>query len=420
MPLCSGRRGNEGMNRLINIWKNRVIILISLVLATGLWLYVIMENYPDDTKEITGISVEIPFEGSTPEQLGLVMVGKNLLAVNVVLEGPRALLMQVTREKITAKVNLNNVQSPANHTLPIEVTVPEGLTVRTQSPQEITIPFDKLAGKQVPVKVHTTGTVPEGYVLDNPVPVPDSISLEGPESEVKLVSYAQVNIDVTGYQGDITLQELDYSFYKEGGEKIAYTGFTVDSTKVALTLAMLKLRELPVKVPLINTSGGNESGYAVVSIQPSVIAVAGPASIVDALNSVELPSVDTCSLSELSEFDLSVVLPNGLRNQSGSNNVKAIISFEKATTKSYTVRTFAVRNAPAGKTVTVSTASLYIKVRGLASTLSELRASNIKAVVDLEGKSIDRGRRTVPVKFEFPDGTQAGVMRQYTCVINVK
>lgn len=408
------------MNRLSKIWKNRGIILLSLLIATGLWFYVILENYPDDTKSISGIPVDIAFEGSTPDQLGLVMVGNNLLAVNVVLEGPRALLMQVTRDNVTARVNLNNVQSPANHTLAIEVSVPEGIKIKSQSPEQVTIPFDNLMKKQVPVKVHRTGTVPEGYVLDNPVPVPDTITLEGPESEVAPVAYAQVEVDVTGYEGDIKLEQMSYKFYTDEDKESTYTNFKVDSSTVSMTISMLKLKQLPVKVALINTSGGDESSYAKIMLQPSAIAVAGPAATIDAINSVELPSVDTCTLSGTSEFDIDIVLPNGLRNQSGSPSINAVISFENATTKSYTVRKFAVRNAPAGKTVTVSTSSLYIKVRGLSSALSALKSSNITAVVDLEGKSIDKGRQTVPVKFEFPDGTRAGVMNRYTCVIDVK
>lgn len=408
------------MNLFSKIWKNRGIILISLLMATVLWFYVIMENYPDDTKSITGIPVDIAFEGSTPDQLGLVMVGNNLLAVNVVLEGPRALLMQVTRDNVAAKVNLNNVQSPANHTLAIEVTVPGGITIKSQSPEQVTIPFDNLMKKQVPVKVHRTGTVPEGYVLDNPVPAPDTITLEGPKSEVEPVAYAQVELDVTGHEGDIKLEQMEYKFYTADGKESAYTNFKVNTPTVSVTISMLKLKQLPVKVALINSSGGDESSYARITLRPSVIAVAGPAAMIDGLNSVELPSVDTCAISGTSEFDIDILLPNGLRNQSGSPSINAVISFENATTRSFTVRSFAVRNVPAGKTVTVSTGSLYVKVRGLSSTLSALKSSNITAVVDLEGKSIDKGRQTVPVKFEFPNGTRAGVMNQYTCVINVK
>ena len=277
------------------------------------------------------------------------------------LEGPRALLMQVTRDNVTARVNLNNVQSPANHTLAIEVSVPEGIKIKSQSPEQVTIPFDNLMKKQVPVKVHRTGTVPEGYVLDNPVPVPDTITLEGPESEVAPVAYAQVEVDVTGYEGDIKLEQMSYKFYTDEDKESTYTNFKVDSSTVSMTISMLKLKQLPVKVALINTSGGDESSYAKIMLQPSAIAVAAPlhhrrhqqrrAAVGGYLLLWEPRSLTSTSCFERTQE------PKRLRASTPSSPLK------RHDQELYGAKIRGAQRA-GGKTVTVSTSSLYIKCAG--------------------------------------------------------
>ena len=95
-------------------------------------------------------------------------------------------------------------------------------------------------------------------------------------------------------------------------------------------------------------------------------------------------------------------------------------SINDVVTKTFEIKNIVINNAPPNKTVKLLTNSITIKVRGLAADLGAVNPDNIIAAIDLVGTNNNAGRFTVPVKFEIPQGINAGVSGEYTAVISVK
>ena len=97
--------------------------IVSLVLAFTLWGWVTIENNPEVTRLVSGIT-----PASTHLANGLKITGQ-LPSLAMRLEGPRSELDTLDPTKIKASVNLSGVKNPGDVTVPVEASAPGHIQV---------------------------------------------------------------------------------------------------------------------------------------------------------------------------------------------------------------------------------------------------------------------------------------------------
>lgn len=176
-----------------NIWLK----IISLILATALWIFVILSGR-------TEIAMDVPIVYTgLKQQLGMM---DSLKKVNISIEGQGSLLKNIRRGEIRAVVDLSKAKSGRSFfTLTKEnFELPKTLLLTNIDPETISVTIESELKKSIPVKPIIVGRPEKGFTIFNIKVVPENIVIEGPKSLIMNIYLVKTEpIDINGLNTDL-------------------------------------------------------------------------------------------------------------------------------------------------------------------------------------------------------------------------
>ena len=161
-------------------------------------------------------------------------------------------------------------------------------------------------------------------------------------------------------------------------------------------------------------SRGNRYESSVTSIT-----IAGEASVVDGINRIEVGPVDLTSFELTYEGTLDVVLPNGVENISGIEEVDVSLEVTGLAVRDFTVTNISDTGLPEGYSAELVTHSLTVRIRGPQDALANLNSSNIRAVADLSNTTAS-GTMDIPnVQIVIDGALNCGAVGTYRLTYNI-
>jgi len=284
--------------------------------------------------------------------------------------------------------------------------------------QNVTLKFEKSMTAQVKINAHVEGSVAEGYIKNDPVCVPSVLNIEGPESKINKIVSAEVVVSEKEYSQTM-VYSCDYEFVDAQGNTVSKDYITADYEKVDVSVSILKTKTLPVTATIVNSSGGYDNNFAVLSIDPGTITVAGSAELLDTMNSYDLGTIDVAEKNENFQQTYVVSLQNGVRNLNDVSSVKVSVDFGNIMTKTVRFSSFTVENVADGQTVSVTDKYIDITFRGIAADIAKLDATNVKLVIDCQNKTQTKGVNSMPVYAVIPEDYKVGVSGKYYVMADV-
>lgn len=372
--------------------KKLVFMLISLLAAIVLWLYVVTIVSPESTITVSAIPISI--DGTMVlEERGLIVTAQDVAMLNMNLSASRVNLTKLNAESIRVNADASRIRAPGKFALTCSVTFPD--TVRSsevdilrKSVDSVTITVERLDRKTVPIELDWTGKVREGYLLEaeSAVLEPDSVTVYGPESDVSRIAKAVVNYDVSDLV-DTTVEILPVVFLDENGETVELSGHTVVSPpEASMTIPVVRSKKITLAVDL-KEGGGVTAENAEVTLDVETIRVKGAAQVIDALDdTLVLGTIDLASVTNGEELSFDLVLPVGVTNVGGEEEIKAKVRLFGVTTDEISVSDIRLINEPAGYHTELSTRTVRVKVRGSTEEIREIKsnpANGIYIQVDL-------------------------------------
>ncbi len=122
--------------------------------------------------------------------------------VRAELRGPSGRLTRATLADVFAAVDLAGVTAPGTQTFTLaesDFSLPQGVAFLRAVPSQVSLRFDHLSTKTVPVDIQLTGSLPPGYRLAAKLVEPATLTVSGPESRVIGIQFAQTDpIDLSG------------------------------------------------------------------------------------------------------------------------------------------------------------------------------------------------------------------------------
>lgn len=79
----------KGLRSLL--YNNKFVLLLSVILAFGIWIWVSIEKSPEVEVTISSVPVKIDMDNSVPAQLNLQIFGDNNYTVDVTVKGKNLL-----------------------------------------------------------------------------------------------------------------------------------------------------------------------------------------------------------------------------------------------------------------------------------------------------------------------------------------
>lgn len=411
-------------NGTINkIGNSKVFWAIASLLASFLlWAYMTStEEIPIDRT----FKVPVVFQGA--EELrssrGLIITGADVDTVTVQVRGSRGNIGHLHGSDLVAEVDVSGIlqsrEMEANYTIVWPSSVDQSdVSIIGKSPETIQFSVVQESAKTVEVKGVFSGSVAEGYTADPIVVEPSTITLYGPESELKNVSNACVYI--SREQVDTTLGPIKstYVLLDENGNEIPMQEMTSDHDTVTVTLPVLMKKELPLTVNLREGAGATADN-CVVTVEPKSIEVAGDKMILENMNQLVVGTVDLSDFASSYENTFTIPLDNALRNLTGTTEATVKITIRGLETKEIETNNISVTGVKTGLRPELMTTTLNVKVRAPTDVLAKITADNVRVVVDLSDYEATTGVISVTAKVYVDGYENAGAIGDYPVSVSL-
>ncbi len=408
------------------LFANPLYKIMAALFAVVLWSYVLIIEDPDTPKLIEDVPVSFLNE-SLLTQKNLVVRGDKeqiLTSCDVSVTTPRSLYRSITPSVLTATANLSSISAKGEFDIPIQVPPPSafnGVRIDSRNPSSIHVEIDELAQKEaVPVRVEFEGELPAGFYNTVPETVPGAISLSGPKQDVDLVSQAVVKLDLSkarGYNDSMKVELRDSE-----GNVIPSTAFISEPSVI------VKMDVYPKKTVSINQDSlivgfdkiapGYQLNASGLSISPEEIEIAGPAEILDEIDSLDINSVDVQGWRESQQRSVQLRLPDGVI----VTQPQSIELYVDITLITRTVRfedlLVEVRGVPHNHNAIFAPERIAVSITASEATVDAISRGDIKPFIDVT----DLARGTydnIPVQTALTQEQKQNAVIEFSSAITV-
>ena len=400
--------------------KNKILtLLVSFLIAVGLWLYVVTSVSPGDTAPLNNIPVTLTNE-DTLKTRGLMLLEGRDQTVSLQLYGNRTDLWKLNRENVKISADLSTIAEAGEYDLRYTETFPDevgGVSVQSRSPSRLHVKVVEYAEKNVPVVLNYTGEMADGLLLDKENAELDynAISISGPKEIVEKIAGASVTVDRNGLM-DTLDEDFRYTLVDDEGEPVDAALITTNTEQVHLHLPVEHIKEVALKVNL-TAGGGATAETTTVHITPSTINISGSQEALDQITEVELGTIDLATIVGTKQLELPILLPDTVTNQTGVSTAQVEVSFKDLITKTFSVDRFTAVNLPEGLQSTVLTQKVEITIRGPKTSMAGVTLADIVATVDYKGQ--DAGTVTVPLSITVNGHPDVGAVGKYSISVTL-
>lgn len=388
-------------------------ILLSTVIAFGLWLYVFSNVSQEDNVTFYNIPVVIKGETALMNEQNLMVTGISAQTVSLRLSGSRIDLNKINAGNIIVSVDLSDIYDAGeniamDYNVSFSGDVPNNaFVVESKSPSKIYVDVDVRRTKEVPVKLEFVGTRSENYLYDMENATLDytSVTVAGPAAVADQIESAVVEVDLTGRVESIG-ESFRYALCDGNGEPVDAETIVTNVEEIRLDMPIQRLKDINLVADIIY-GGGATAENTTVTIEPATIRVSGGEALLNELGD----SLTICSLN-LAEIDrgnseqtFAINLPEGVVNQTGVTEAKVTVKFSGLKSREFTITDIESLNVPEGMTAEIISTSLTVKVRGPAAEIDRLTVNDIFATVDFSGAAAGTATYRAAITFseDFPD-----------------
>lgn len=356
-------------------------VLIALLIAIGLWAYVMGVENPEMDVQIKNVPITFVNEDTLRDN-DLVRLSVSNTNLTVTVNGHRSEATEVDRTDIRVVADLEGLQAGEN-TVPVRVTgKPDSVKVVGTSLTKVTVVVDEIVTEEKAIVASLTGSPGddrEPYIvqLDK-----DAVAITGAQTLVDSVKYISAVLDVKLVENELRAISVDLLPVDAEGNTVE--GVTLKEKRVSVTAVMLNKKTVPLEVPVI----GAESGGAERTVSlPKTITIKGYASSLYRISSITAEPIDLSRVYEDTAIPVVPILPDGIEAASNSQNLKAQVKVEGLTTRNFTYGQEAIIVEGLTEDVTVSMAdtAVILQVVGVEEELNQLMKEDFYFIADVEG-----------------------------------
>lgn len=364
-------------------------ILLSVVIAFGLWLYVITVESPNSEVTINGIPVSFQNESFLLEERNLILTTENVPTVSLTLQGSRSDLNKLSSGNVSVTVDLLQVYEPGEQQLTYRINYPENVSggayeELSRSPNQIVLEFEKRVERPVPVEVVYVGNIAEEYKADitNPELSRDTVLIKGPGTVIDEIAKAVIEVDLNDRKESIA-EVYEYTLCNANNDAVDAKQVVTDVAEIEFKLKIQRIQEIPLVVTIVDGGGATRS-TSKIAITPKTIKVAGSDTVLAELKEINIGTINLADQPEDTEltFDFTANIPDNVTNETGVTSATVSLKFPDLKTRTFTITNIVAENVPEGFTADLVTQALTVDIRGPKAQMDAIKESDISAVVD--------------------------------------
>lgn len=387
--------------------NNLGLKILSIFVAFFVWLVVMNVSNP-----LTSGSKEVPLETVNGQVLTAAnrayeINGKSTVTVNYRVRTRDA--YRIKASDFRAYVDLAELYSVTGS---VEVKVEilsnkELISEVTTKPGVVRVQTEELQSKPFELQTKITGHAAEGYSDGKVELTPATITVEGPVSQVGMISYMGVELNVDGAASDLT-GTAKPRFYDANGNELSDIGerITVDTGEISYRVAINKVKSLPLDFEVTGTVA---PGYQYTGVECSSrdVKVTGLKTNLADVNKITIPAselnINRAASDVVVTVDLRDYLPEGVELAESQNpSVEIRLKVEKLVNRTIILMDEEIeqKNPSEDYHYRFIPEKMEVVVQGLSEDLESLNGSDLGASVNLA--DLGPGMHSAVVEFE-PD-----------------
>ncbi len=405
--------------------NNILLKMVSVAVAALVWLLVVNIDDPIITRQISGVTVQMQNEAyiESGGKMSMIEGGQNVVTVEVV--GKRSIVDNLSAEDLIATADLKQIVNMNTDPIMVPITVncsklkSENLV---PNPRNLSVDIDEIMTQEYIVTVTSGESQPrKGYEIGTLSSSPDKIKITGPQSLIRKIDKVVATVDASNLQEDTIMKaglkiiDRNQDEWDQDGldSKMNYLKYDTSVPEVNVSIDLWSVRnDIAIKGSYV---GSPAEGYKVekLTFTPGHISVAGSEEALEKLsadgNSIQVPDDTIDVTGKNSDFEVKInienLLPENIKlTKDTSDTVIASVDILPQDSREYSIPTTSIigQNIPQGLQLVYETEKIQIRIRENSGSLDQLKESDIKASVDLTGKT--EGSYQVPVKIELPQG----------------
>ena len=284
----------------------RVInIILSLLVATGAWFFVVYNYDPMTNERYTG--VPITYTGlDTLANRGYAVSEANYKNVEVTLQQRRVDTANISAEDISVTADVSGLSTGEN-TVALRVAGPEGTQVVDSSVKSVTVEIASAASVDMPISVEYSEEVEE-----DAIPLIENMSVEtatviATEEKLAEIDRVAAVIDPEDLDEQFKAMTLEVAALDSEGNKVI--NVIVYPETVSFRAAAGYNKEVRLVVPVKNDS---DDSYKRTYTAPETVVIKGKKSTIDNFTGITADEIDISNYYEDSEIPIEYALPEGV------------------------------------------------------------------------------------------------------------
>ncbi len=389
------------MNKLINslFEKDLVIKIVSILTAILIWFVVLDSENPFEERTI---AVPLTSNVDVLYSNNFQIVGTQLpTSVDVKIKGRREKIASVTANDFIVTIDLSGVTDSGRKNINIdapEYLGDQDIILLGINPTSVNLNFERVVGKQYPVEIEFTGSLPAGYELINLRVEPSNVILEEKESSISKVSkvVALVNLDEADGKKEIVMRGTVLD--NEGQILRQFEG------KVPIIVSFSLAKNVPV---VANTKGNPMDDYYLKELKYSLanVRVLGSKSVLEGIKSANAETIDITDKSETFIAPLLINLPKGATLlEEDAERLTAEVVIDKYITRNINISPGNVSifhgDTAGNMSYRVTNDIIPITIKGKGADVNAIKASDIK--LSINASDLLPGEHEVPLTVRVP------------------
>lgn len=406
------------------VFRNFSLKILSALCAIILWTVIVNIYDPTTGVTISNVPVQlINTESLTDKDYTYEVVDGS--KISVYISGPKSVITDIKASDIIATADLSEITAFADY-VDIDVkVVKDGRTLTnvqvTPRTTAVKLDIENRVTQQFDVGMEVNGTETEGYVVTRQSVSPSSIKITGSSTTIAKIAKVKAICDIGGAQEDIQ-SVVPIVLYDAEGNVIDDPKLELSKSEVEYFASVEKSKTVPIKYSSV--SGQPEDGYVVrkVTCSPEQIVISGDQQALEKITEVvispEALNVSGLSSDKVFRIWIANYLPSDVSVVSDSV-IEVTVMISDINSREYVINTADVvfNGLPDGmKAQIINQETVSVVITGAEDIISSVKASDIKAFVNVTGLS--QGTHTLSVQFQLPEG--CSLTGTYQAVVDIE
>lgn len=380
--------------------NKRINMILALIVAIGLWAFVLGEINPESTVTVRDIPITFANQ-DVLEESGLTMLSSSETSVNISISGKRTAVTRAEQSDFSVTADLEALSFGKN-TVRLNISGPDDVKIESVSVEKVSVEIDELVTVEKDIDVVVNGEIGsdrEAYIVETS---DEKMRVSGAKTLVNQVAGVNALLDAKDI-GD-SMKTFDAVLVPVDSQGAKVENINLGGKKVKVTAVMFNKKTVHLDVPIINQDYGDVERNVTV---PKTIVIKGTEEDLKGVGSITCSTLDLSRVNASATIDLEPVLPEGIYVSDESANLSASVTVKSMSKAefSFSEKDIKIVNRKDGLNYKIADLNFNVEATGKESVISGLSEADFTISIDVG--DLDRGTHSVTLEIVCGKGTAA-------------